>query len=174
VIAPLHAKPFPSKSENLKLPIAIIVICSGLASASADQPTLDQISGDATLARRIDFIERYLQIQRLDWQLKLPKDYSATVTFRQRGADKPTLELSLEQGTTTPLFYASAPDGADKIQITFGGSDRSVNVYLPKPKESKTRFGHLDGVKDTILFEVSLSAEATSPQVWCEIHFHKK
>lgn len=159
----------------MKLPIAILVVGAGLAIARADQPSLSQIPGDQTLAKRVEFIERYLQMERMDWQLVLPEDYSAVVTFCQQGGEAPILELSLEPGSTTPLYFVSAPDGAERMQFFFGGPDRSASVYRPKlDNQRKITFGQLNGMEDMNLFEVFLSEEATTPQVWCEIRFHKK
>jgi hypothetical protein len=154
----------PVGRKSMKLAFAIMGLCAGLAvAAGTDQPTLNPISGEATLASRIDFIERYFEIQRADWQLALPTGYSATVAFRQRGAEKPMLEFSLDQGTTTPLYFATAPDGAERIQVTFGNLRQSVSVYLPKPKDAwLTKFGQLEGSEKVNLFEILLPADASS------------
>lgn len=158
----------------MKLLIPSVIFVVALACANAEEPKLNQTSIDASIAQRIAFIERHLQIRTVTWDLVLPNDYSASLVFRQGGSDKPTLELSFDPGSTNPLLFASSPDGDGMIGLTMGGQERSTTIFIPKSREMKTAFAQLDGVKNINLVEVFTSADAETPQVWVELRFHKK
>ena len=160
----------------MKTTITAIILASFLSSAKGEEPGLRNISGEAALGRRVALIEQYFQIKPMFWDLVLPKDYSATVTFCDRGSSKPRMEITLEPGSTSALYFAST--GGPNIrgeQFLFGSPDKYHYVSAPIPRGARTiRFNKLAGTKTINLFEVLSPNEDTEPLMWCEIHFHKK
>ncbi len=159
----------------VKFLLSLLATFASLSLLSAQMPELVPVQpGDSLIERRLALVEFNLGINRSDWNLVLPKDYSARVVFRQAASEKPIQELTFEPGTTNPLSLASSPYEGDKLQITFGWGKGSVNIYPPRPSQWRTKYGYPDGVKDFRLFELFFPNIRESAEIWCEVSFQKR
>lgn len=161
----------------VKFLLSLLAIWASTSLLPAQMPELVPVPpGDSLVERRLALVEANLGIKRSDWNLILPKDYAAKVTFRMAASEQPILEQTFEPGTTNPLFFASSPSPDDKegLQITFGSRQGSANIYPPRPLAWKTAYGYPDGVKNFRLFEIFFPNARGSAGIWCEVSFQKR
>ncbi len=157
------------------LPLLLLFITSSYASSA--ELTLEQVpASEVPASLRLDYLERYLQIQRHDWRLTVPKGYRARLTFRQKGSDKPMLELEIDENKVSQIFLATAPDrsNATSVAITFGSEQSSVTTFMPHQNGWQLKFGNPGGSKDNFLFQIWNPPPSDAPQFWCDTLFEKK
>lgn len=144
-------------------------------SAFAADLKLQQIpAAEVPAATRLDFIERYLGLNRYDWKLEVPKGYRAVIRFLHQGGQKPISELTVSSGQTSHLYFITAPDRDSKgnIGLTFGNETGSVTTFLPRPGSFTTKFGNPGATVDGNLLDIFWDGEKT-PRYWVEIQFLK-
>lgn len=162
--------------KYISLSLGLIAIV-GISAANSTELTLQQVLlPEVPASLRLEYIERYLQIQRYDWKLTVPKGYRARLTFRQKSTEKSMLELDIDEGTTTQLFLAHAPDRsqAASVTISFGNEKSSVTTFMAYRDGWQVKFGNPGGDKDNFLFQIWNPLSPDVPQFWCETLFEKK